>query len=68
MNFKTNLKHVSEIKHVVALGWHRQHILTHLIVDSEGARYDQVFTFLNVKGEVMDGEIHSQMSLWEEME
>lgn len=68
MNFKTNLKHISEVKHVVTLGWRRQDIATYLIVDSERATYYLILTSLNVNGEVMDGEIHPQMSLRKEME
>lgn len=63
MDFKTHLKDISEIKEVVAFHWGWQHVLTYLIVDSKRTRYYLILTFLNVGCEVIDGEIHSQMSL-----
>lgn len=63
MNFKTHLKHISKIEQVMAFRWGWQHILTYLIVESERTRYYLILTFLNVRCEVIDGEIHSQMSL-----
>ena len=60
---KTHLKHVSKVKYVVALGGGRQHVLADLVVHSQRARCCLILTSLDVDGEVIDGEIHSQMSL-----
>lgn len=64
---KTHLKHVSKVKHVVAFGGSRQHVLAYLAVHGQRARCYLILTSLDIDGEVIDGEIHSQMGLEEEM-